>query len=488
MKKYIVALSLFLSLPAFAQNYQATQGAGTTFGTKLVGGVNYPQFVLCDPTTPAQCVVVDSSGRMTLAPNQSVNNAQINGVAPLMGNGVTGTGSQRVTIASDNTAFSVNAVQSGTWTTRVVGNAGAVFDGATAAAVPANVLYNGINIGGNLAGLTGLATGATVKAATVAIVDASGNQITAFGGSGGTASNFGSAFPSSGTAVGFTDGTNMQPGRLKAASTAPAATDPSIVVTTSPNSPDATFLGAQADSACGTATGTCSLAALVKFLNTAATSAIPAGSALIGDVNVRQGGTALSTTNGLYSNLLQGNAVLSATNGLYFNQLQGNAALSATNGIFANCLLGNAACATGTGAQGATSQRVTVAIDSATVAGSASLPAGTNSIGTVRGDVNVTPTDCSGTVTTGGTAQNAFTSGATKRGFTIMNFDTTEPMWISFTTTAAANTIASYPIPAATATTFAGAGSFTSPPGMGINTALSVIAATTGHKWSCTWW
>jgi hypothetical protein len=44
-----------------------------------------------------------------LSANQSVNAAQINGVAPLMGNGVTGTGSQRVTIASDNTAFSVNA-------------------------------------------------------------------------------------------------------------------------------------------------------------------------------------------------------------------------------------------------------------------------------------------------------------------------------------------------------------------------------------------
>lgn len=44
------------------------------------------------------------------------NTAQINGVTPLMGNGVTGTGSQRVTIASDNTAFSVNAVQSGTFT------------------------------------------------------------------------------------------------------------------------------------------------------------------------------------------------------------------------------------------------------------------------------------------------------------------------------------------------------------------------------------
>lgn len=40
----------------------------------------------------------------SLVANQSVNVSQINGVTPLMGNGVTGTGSPRVTIASDNTA------------------------------------------------------------------------------------------------------------------------------------------------------------------------------------------------------------------------------------------------------------------------------------------------------------------------------------------------------------------------------------------------
>jgi hypothetical protein len=58
------------------------------------------------------------SGTVTTSPpsNASTNVSQINGVTPLMGNGVTGTGSQRVTIASDNTAFSVNAAQSGTWT------------------------------------------------------------------------------------------------------------------------------------------------------------------------------------------------------------------------------------------------------------------------------------------------------------------------------------------------------------------------------------
>lgn len=59
-------------------------------------------------------VIVDSGTVTTVS--TVTNLAQMNGAALLMGNGVTGTGSQRVTIASDNTAFTVNAAQSGTWT------------------------------------------------------------------------------------------------------------------------------------------------------------------------------------------------------------------------------------------------------------------------------------------------------------------------------------------------------------------------------------
>jgi len=54
----------------------------------------------------------------------------------------------------------------------------------------------------------------TERAITVAVVDGSGNQITAFSGSGGTASNFGSADPSAGTAAGFSDGANMRQARV----------------------------------------------------------------------------------------------------------------------------------------------------------------------------------------------------------------------------------------------------------------------------------
>lgn len=65
------------------------------------------------------------------------------------------------------------------------------------------------------------------QALKVALVDGSGNQVTSFGGSGGTSSDFGAAFPASGSAVGAKDsaGTNMAPlnldasGNLKVAGT-----------------------------------------------------------------------------------------------------------------------------------------------------------------------------------------------------------------------------------------------------------------------------
>lgn len=120
------------------------------------------------------------------------------------------------------------------------------------------------------------------------------------------------------------------------------------------------------------------------------------------------------------------------------------------------------------------------------------LAAGTNVIGGIFGSPNVTPTDCSIALTTGGSAQNIISAASTVHGFTIANIDTSagsgEPVWISFTTTAAASTIASYPLAAPTATTFANLSSYTTPLGFGSNHAVSVIAATTGHKISCTQW
>jgi hypothetical protein len=70
---------------------------------------------------------------------------------------------------------------------RLTVNAGSGFGGSNAAAgltgsaVPTSADYLGVNIAGNLVGVTGVSL-TNAKAATVAIVDGSGNQITSFGG------------------------------------------------------------------------------------------------------------------------------------------------------------------------------------------------------------------------------------------------------------------------------------------------------------------
>src|SRR5262249_47486666 len=65
-------------------------------GTNLIGKVGL------DQTTPGTTNGVAIVG--------------VNGATALAGNGTTGTGALRVTVASDNTAFTVNAAESGTWT------------------------------------------------------------------------------------------------------------------------------------------------------------------------------------------------------------------------------------------------------------------------------------------------------------------------------------------------------------------------------------
>lgn len=86
--------------------------------TAVTGNVTVVQ-----PTGTSLHAVLDANSGVDigkLTANQSVNVSQINAATPLMGNGITGTGSQRVTIASDNTAFSVNATLSAE-TTKVIG-------------------------------------------------------------------------------------------------------------------------------------------------------------------------------------------------------------------------------------------------------------------------------------------------------------------------------------------------------------------------------
>lgn len=90
------------------------------------------------------------------------------------------------------------------------------------------------------------------------------------------------------------------------------------------------------------------------------------------------------------------------------------------------------------------------------------------------------------TITTGGTAQTLIVGAHGINGFQIQNIDTTEPLWISWQGTASPGAAGSYAIPAATATTFASAGSYYS--AIGFTNNISIYGATTGHKFACDRW
>lgn len=133
----------------------------------------------------------------------------VQGIASMTPLLVTLSGTNNVTNAG---TFAVQASQAGTWN---VTNAGtfAVQAAATLGAETTKV----IGVVRNADGAGNLLTSATrgsERALTVQIVDGSGTQVTAFSGSGGTSSNFASTFPSAGTGIGFSDGTNMQGARV----------------------------------------------------------------------------------------------------------------------------------------------------------------------------------------------------------------------------------------------------------------------------------
>jgi len=71
---------------------------------------------------------------------------------------------------------------------------------ATGTGVPANATYLGLNVGGNLNGVTGVSAGSQ-KLVTVGIFDSSGNQIDTFGGAGGTSMTDGAAFTQASDAI-----------------------------------------------------------------------------------------------------------------------------------------------------------------------------------------------------------------------------------------------------------------------------------------------
>jgi hypothetical protein len=96
------------------------------------------------------------------------------------------------------------------------------------------------------------------------------------------------------------------------------------------------------------------------------------------------------------------------------------------------------------------------------------------------------PQSCSGTITLGGTAQNATIPTGNKYFFTLMNLSA-DIMWFSMTGTAAPAAAGSFALPAASTTAYS---SYTTPATMALRPggALSVVAATTSDAYSCVYW
>lgn len=177
---------------------QIVAGGGTAGSP--AGGVLSIQGVGSGTAIPASQSGTWNVGSITTLPalpsNQSVNNSQINGVTPLMGNGVTGTGSQRVTIASDNTAFSVNATQSGTW------NIGTV---TTLPALPANQTVNNAQVSGTAVSVNNGVAGAGVQR----VVIASDQTAYSVNSTDASTSATGSAVPAKANYIGGNSGGNL---------------------------------------------------------------------------------------------------------------------------------------------------------------------------------------------------------------------------------------------------------------------------------------
>jgi hypothetical protein len=193
MRRLLPLLAL-LATPAFAADNALiiTPGAGVIMRTIDDGATHQ-----IGTSVPVGVNGVSAWGTAGAA---NANVLTVQGIALMTPLLVTLSGANTVTANQGGAPWTVNPGTPANWALA-----------ATAGAVPANAVYNGMNVGGTLTGLTGTGTSLNV------------NCTAGCAGSGGTSSSFGSAFPGTGTAIGASDGINMQGLRVSNYGTAPGA-------------------------------------------------------------------------------------------------------------------------------------------------------------------------------------------------------------------------------------------------------------------------
>lgn len=159
-----------------------------------------------------QALLVDVSGNLKVTGTASANQQYTDGNTAATPTGIVALGKN-----GSNVLHAVSLDSSGNLNVNLAagtisgGNAAA---SATGAAVPANADYVGVNIAGNLTGVTGHSL-TSAKALDVAIVDGSGNQITSFGGGTQFADNAASGTTPTGTLSMGWDSANSKVRALK---------------------------------------------------------------------------------------------------------------------------------------------------------------------------------------------------------------------------------------------------------------------------------
>lgn len=272
---------------------------------------------------------------VSLAANQSVNLTQLNSVAlgspsnygtspgavAVQGVNAFVTNTVPVTLTSTTITGTVAATQSGTWTNTVT-----------------------------------QATGTNLH-----MVCDSGCS-----GSGGTSSTFGSAFPSTGTAIGLTNGTNM----IAWSATSNYGTAPSAIAVPAVNAFITGAVGLAQGATTSGVTGS-------LVLCSTTTSATGGSTATVNPLNCGTGGLLRVDASG--ANITIGtNAALVAGSAIIGKVGIDQTTVGITNGISIADIGSNAALS-GTGAVGAGALRIAVGQDTATIAGSAPGTAGTPS-------------------------------------------------------------------------------------------------------------
>lgn len=325
---------------------------------------------------------------------QQVDIASIAGTTQSTGAGAVGTGTARVAVGQDTTTVAGAAPTT----------TGIYVTGPSAAALATSAKQDTINTSINsVVGTKNAGTAATNSELVGGVynstpltltntqqsslqLDSSGYlkvNVATGGGSGGTSSSFGSAFPSTGTAIGASDGTNMQALKVDSSGFLKVIGGYAQGSTTSGQT-GVLELGAVTTSAPSYTTAQSSPLSLQTdgSLRVSVTSA----------TGVAQG----STTSG---QTLSPVGYATLTSAPTYTTAQTNIPWLRTNGAQAIDLysINGTTVSTGTGAQGSGTPRVTVATDTATIAGSAPGTAGSASsnVVTVQGVASMTPVQVS---------------------------------------------------------------------------------------------